>query len=346
MVSVTGNFTSRAPLHPEVLEAISRALADGWADPRKLSQSAHRAATLKAAALESIAASLGIATSALHIVGEPALLPYLAISGLVKPDTHLFYSAIDQGKIRACARAHQGPVEMLSVDSDGAIAQPPLISRSLLVIQAVNGETGISQNLSEFFDISENIVVDATHAIPDSQLIPPQGATILDATSWGGPQGLGFIALAQSEKYQYPLPHLADIKVPGSYSLPLLIGAAVALEKYHEYSAPRPALRQLLVQRLNNIDQLTVVAPHSPASPHYLSAVITGRSADELLRSLNAIGIDCDSGSACNPQDLAPSHVLHAMGISTEGHLRFRLHDGVSESDIAELVTGIGSVLN
>jgi cysteine desulfurase len=54
--------------------------------------------------------------------------------------------------------------------------------------------------------------------------------------------------------------------------------------------------------------------------------------------------MDIDSGSACSPEDLQPSHVLAAMGYETVGHLRITLHAGTTQENIDDLVQSVGEV--
>ena len=346
MLGITGNFTSRAPLAPEVLAAISTALADGWADPRKLTQSSHRAALLKKESLDLIADALSIPTSSLHICGEPALLPFLAIAGFLDDESIFAYSSIDQGKVRAVAKSHQGPQLELKVDEHGTIQIPEERISGTLVVQSVNGETGISQNLSRFINAADRIIIDATKDIPKPNFVSIADAFFLDSSSWGGPQGLGFLAITNNQKFRYPMPHIADIKVPGSYSLPLLIGAATALSHYKGQKIDRATLRSYAVQRLSTISGVEVVHTSAETSPHYLSILLADRSSEEALQELNRHGIDCDAGSACNPQDLQPSHVIAALGLPTHGHIRMTLHDGVSESDIDQFCAVLKETLS
>jgi len=60
VVRVTSNFAAESPLHPKAREAFLAALDAGWADPRKVSQAADKAAILKGHAIESIASGLGV----------------------------------------------------------------------------------------------------------------------------------------------------------------------------------------------------------------------------------------------------------------------------------------------
>jgi cysteine desulfurase len=63
---------------------------------------------------------------------------------------------------------------------------------------------------------------------------------------------------------------------------------------------------------------------------------------------LDARGIECSTGSACNAGVPEPSHVLLAMGRGDEearGSLRFSLGHTSTEADVDALVEAIGPVV-
>jgi cysteine desulfurase len=62
---------------------------------------------------------------------------------------------------------------------------------------------------------------------------------------------------------------------------------------------------------------------------------------EELLRELSIRGFDLDSGSACTSDDLAPSHVLAAMGLLTHGNIRITIHRGTTAQEIDSLANAI-----
>ena len=63
-----------------------------------------------------------------------------------------------------------------------------------------------------------------------------------------------------------------------------------------------------------------------------------------VVRDLDALGITVEAGSACSPIDLAPSHVLAAMGLPTEGAIRIRLRQEHAALDIDQLVNALAKV--
>ena len=347
MAHLTKNFTSEAPLSLAVREAISAAFEQGWADPKKLSQASGRAAILADSAKSSIAQALHTQPSQLEILGEPQLAHFIALGGYLRENTHLFTSTVDLGKIRAIARSHQGRTTQQGVDHHGAILDDGLhlTPTSLFSLQAVNGETGISQELDRWRGSAGKVVVDATSALPSSDFVSGFSATTFSAQSWGGPSALGFIAITDEKNFRYPLPHIAPIRVPGSYSLPLLIGSAIALDEMSKAVEELPTLRNYLAEALREMPSVTVLDGHAPSISNHLSIIVDGFAAEEILRALLTRDIAVDAGSACSPEDLTPSHVIASMGFPTTGHLRFTIHRGMSKLDVDDLARALQEVL-
>jgi cysteine desulfurase len=340
VVRVTGNFTSESPLHPAAREALLAAFDQGWADPKKISQSSARAAILKNQSLENIGNRLGVRPDAIEIIGEPALGHFLAIAGLLSPTQNFAYASIDKGKIRAIARAHSGPVQEMEVDSKGQISGATnLPDDTVISLQLANGETGIIQKFLPTQRVK--IAVDATASGPRLPLPENWSTALFDAQSWAGPSGIGIIAINDSG-YTYPLPRIAPIKSPGTYSLPLLIAASIALENF----APEDAeMRRYLIETFTGMAGISVVAADAKALPNKISLSIPAIAGEQLVRALAEGGADVDSGSACSAADLQPSHVLAAMGYPTTGHVRITLHSGTTHSEIDALKKAISQAI-
>jgi cysteine desulfurase len=341
VVRVTGNFTSESPLHPAAREALLAAFDQGWADPKKISQSSARAAILKNQSLENIGNRLGVRPDAIEIIGEPALGHFLAIAGLLSPTQNFAYASIDKGKIRAIAHAHSGPVQEMEVDSKGQISGATnLPDDTVISLQLANGETGIIQKFLPTHRVK--IAVDATASGPRLPLPENWSTALFDAQSWAGPSGVGILAV-NDFGYSYPLPRIAPIKSPGTYSLPLLIAASIALENF----APEDAeMRRYLIESFTGMAGISVVAADTQALPHKISLSIPGIVGEQVVRTLAEGGIDIDSGSACSAADLQPSHVLAAMGYPTTGHVRITLHSGTTHGEIDALKKAISQAIS
>lgn len=341
VVRVTGNFTSESPLPEVVRSALLAAFDQGWADPKKLSQSSGRAAILQNQALENIAEHLGVSADSIEVLGEPALGHYLAIAGLLRDDLAFAYSAIDKGKIRAIARSHRGPVTELTVNNEGSINTANIPANSVLSLQLANGETGIIQDEEELSALAQFVAVDATSSGSRVRLPRRWDTALFDAKSWNGPAGLAILAINNQSQFAYPLPRIAPIKSPGTYSLPLLIAASIALENF---TAENLSLRSFAITELSEIRGVRVVAPKAAAIASALSIVIDGCSGEQLVRELAARELDVDSGSACSPADLQPSHVLAAMGYPTAGHLHITLRSETTQAEITSLAKALAVI--
>lgn len=344
MVPVTGNFTSETPLSEIVSTAISAAFEAGWADPKKVSQASQRAKILQNHALEALSSGLGIRVDQMEIVGETELATYLCIAGFLEPNRHLAVGAIDRGKIRAFTRTHEKH-SIIPVDSNGYLNAETIAADSLLALQIVNGETGIVQDIELLKTKAEMIVLDATYSGPRIALGENWDGAIFSAHAWGGPSGLSIFAIANPQQWRYPLPHIAPIRTPGGYSLPLLLGAAVALENFKEDPTKIAALNRYLRNQIaESIPTAIIVGENSKNIPNYQTVVIPGTISEVLVRELEASSISVDAGSACSPADLAPSHVLAEMGLPTEGSLRLTLRENHTEADIDAFVKALVEV--
>ena len=344
MVPVTGNFTSETPLSEIVSTAIAAAFAAGWAEPKKLSQASKRAKILQSQALEALSSGLGVRVDQLEIVGESELATYLCIAGFLTPHQHLSVGAIDRGKIRAFTRTHENH-SIIPVDQNGYLDAEKITEDSLLTLQVVNGETGIIQDIQSLKACAKIVVLDATYSGPRIGLGDSWDGAIFTAQTWGGPSGISMMAIANPQQWRYPLPHIAPIRTPGTYSLPLLLGAAVALENFNEDAAKIESLNLYLRTQISAlIPPAIVVGQNSQTLANFLTIVIPGTVSEMLVRELEANSISVDAGSACSPADLAPSHVLAAMGLPTEGSLRITLRQEHTESDIDALVRALVEV--
>ncbi|MCD5313702.1 cysteine desulfurase family protein [Kineosporia babensis] len=83
-----------------------------------------------------------------------------------------------------------------------------------------------------------------------------------------------------------------------------------------------------------------------PGNAHF---TFPGCEGDSLLYLLDARGVECSTGSACQAGVPQPSHVLLAMGVpeaTARGALRFSLGHTSTASDVAALAEAIGPVVD
>jgi cysteine desulfurase len=344
VVRVTGNFASEGPLSPTVREALLAAFDQGWADPKKLSQASSRAAILRNQSIENIASRLGIPAATVEVLGEPNLGHFLAIAGFLKKGATFSYSSIDKGKVRAIAASQEYDSLEIPVTRQGQMRYPDSFPRqTTLNLQLVNGETGIFQSEFQGSEKSQFISIDATSSGSRIPLPAHWDSALFDARSWNGPSGISILAISNRAHFTYPLPHIAPINVPGSYSLPLLIASSIALDTFED---ARSEIRRYLADGLLNIEGVEVVGVDAPTVNHLISCTVSGVRNEVIARSLATQGIDIDAGSACSPANLQPSHVIASMGYATDGHLRFTLRSETTKEDVDQLLAALVAIIN
>jgi cysteine desulfurase len=184
-------------------------------------------------------------------------------------------------------------------------------------------------------------------------------AMTLTGHKLGGPYGVGALLLRR-EVAVTALLHGGgqerDVR-SGTIDAPAIAGFAVASElavKQQADLATRlselrdtlvAGVREVVPEAAYNGDPVSHVEHRLPGNAHL---TFPGCEGDSLLMLLDARGIECSTGSACNAGVPQPSHVLLAMGCDDEqarASLRFSLGHTSTEADVAALVEAIGPVV-
>ena len=266
---------------------------------------------------------------------------------------------------------HEGAeVEWLPVDELGrvqvegvreAIERDP-DSVAFVSLMLANNEVGTLQPVAEVAALAQAhgipVHTDAVQAV--GQVPVDFDALGVDAMTvsghkLGGPYGIGAL-LVRRETDLVPLLHGGgqerDIR-SGTLDTPATAGFAVAVE--HAVAAQPAEAERLTVLRDALVDGVLEVVPGARLSgdpvrrlPGNAHLSFHGCEGDSLLLLLDARGIDCSTGSACNAGVAEPSHVLLAMGYDDErarGSLRFTLGHTTTRAEVDTVVAQIGPVV-
>ena len=345
MVRVTGNFQSETALNSLAAQAFLAALDSGWADPKKIGQSPSRAAILRTNALESLATNLGLKADQIEISGEVGLGYFLSLGGFLAPQRKLFYGAGDRSGVIATARSHIGDSQIIPLSPEGTLdfSTVELATNSVLSFQLANGETGALNKVPEQLPKDLLIAIDATASGNREPLPEKWSSAVFDSRAWQGPAGLAVVAIADAANWKNPLPHISAVRrTYGTFSLPLLIASAVALENFKpDDKNIRKMSAKIRSEISREIPGSRIAGDLENSMAHLTSLILPGCNGEEILRGLSARGLSVDSGSACTAMNLQPSHVLAAMGLPTDGNIRITLHAETTAEEVELLINAL-----
>ena len=292
----------------------------------------------------------------------------------------LLVSAVEHHAVLDCVDflvASEGAVvSWLEVDAQGrvrpetvraAIEADPA-SVALVSVMWANNEVGTVQPVAEVVAVAhEHGIPVHTDAVQAVGAVPVDfaacGADLLTFSGHkiGGPQGIG-VLLARRDVRLVPLSHGGGQERQlrsGTLDTPAIRGLAVAVGESvgrREAEAARlVALRdRLLLGAMASSHDVTVSGDwregdglhRLPGNAHLL---VPGCDGDSLLYLLDAAGVECSTGSACQAGVPQPSHVLLAMGVPeahARGALRVTLGHTSSDADVDAFLAALPAALD
>lgn len=342
------------PLSPAAREALLAALDDGWADPGRLYREARRARLLLDSAREAVAGVLGARPDEVSFSPSGTLAAHLAVLGTVaarrRTGEHVVHSAVEHSSVLAAVRHAGGPATSVEVDRLGrvdvdAFAAALRADTALACLISASHEVGTVQPVERVAErcaaAGVPLLVDAAQTVGRAPVPPGWSLLTASAHKWGGPPGVGVLAIRTGTRWRSPLP--ADEqreagRVPGSVALPAVLSAVVGLQAAAAQAAAEDARLRPLVDRLRAgiaaVPDLEVVGDPVDRLPHLVAFSSPYVDGETLLRALDREGFSVSSGSSCSASALEPSHVLAAMGLLSHSNVRLSLHSGTTEADV------------
>jgi cysteine desulfurase len=324
---------------------------DGWADPRRLHSEGRRARALLDDARATFAETLGCRVEEVHLTAShtsslhrgvlaPAAARRRVGSGVV-------VSAVERAAVLAAARHVDPDGTPVAVDGAGrvdldawaaAVAAPGV---AVAALQHANGEVGVLQPLAEAYESARGasvpLLVDAGASLGHVDVPATWDLLAADPADWGGPAGVGVLAVRSRVRTRTVDPEDDDRWAPGGPSVPAAVAAAAALRAVvadqDGAAVARSALRDLVRQAASQVPD-TDVAGDLPALPHVLTFSCLYVDGEALVGELDRRGFAVGSGSACTSSTLEPSHVLAAMGLLTHGNVRLALPRGTTREEV------------
>ncbi|MBB2900011.1 cysteine desulfurase [Kineococcus radiotolerans] len=372
------DHASTTALRPEALEALVAGSARGAGNPSSLHSAGRRARVAVEESREALAAALGARPGEVVWTSGGTESDNLALQGLLRARRaadparrRVLLAATEHHAVLDCVRwleAHEGAlVTWLPVDGTGCLDPDALEAAlrhpddvALVSLMWANNEVGTVQPVARAAELAHAAGVplhtDAVQAVGSLPVdFAASGADLLSlsAHKFGGPVGTGALLVRRGTTL-VPLVHgggqelgvrSGTLDATGARATAAALTAALAHRP--EEAARLAALRDRLLAGLLQVPGATLRgAPPGPQRlPGNAHVTFDGCEGDSLTYLLDAAGVECSTGSACQAGVPRPSHVLLAMGLSAAeaaGALRFSLGWDSTADDVDAALAAIG----
>ncbi|TDD66695.1 aminotransferase class V-fold PLP-dependent enzyme [Jiangella aurantiaca] len=363
---------STEPLHPAARDVLLAAADEGWADPARLYGSARRARMLLDNAREIVAAVVGARPDEVTFTASGTQAIQLGMLGTVAARRRqgagprsVAVSAVEHSAVLQSAAhlaRHEGTTTTeVGVGRDGRVDAAEFAAAvgddtALACLQAANHEVGTVQPVDEVAGHCAArgvpLLVDAAQAAGRVPL--PAGWSVLTASAhkWGGPAGVGVLAIRRDVRWRSPLPddERGGGRVPGFENVPGALAAAAALRARWEEADAVAARQRELVDHIRArvpelLDDVDVVGHPTLRLPHLVTFSCLYLDGEALVTELDRAGFAISSGSSCTSSTLRPSHVLAAMGALTHGNVRVSLTRDATRADVDRFLAAVVDVV-
>ncbi|HWK24350.1 MAG TPA: cysteine desulfurase family protein [Ureibacillus sp.] len=366
METIYLDHAATSPMHPEVIEAMTKAFGQTFGNPSSIHTAGRQARKVLDDARTILARAIGAKDSEIIITSGGTEADNTAIFGVTNTlksnGKHIITTQIEHHAVLfACEKLEKQGFEVtyLPVDQSGRISiedfKNALREDTILVtIMYGNNEVGTTQPIAEIGQILKDhqaiFHTDAVQAFGLEKLnVDELQVDLLSVSSHklNGPKGIGFL-------YQRTGTPLSATFLGGSQekkrragteNVPAAVGFAKAVEiTQKEMDTKRSQYEQFRNVFLKILDNekidYKVNGNIKHSLPHVLNISFTGMEVESFLVNLDMSGVYASSGSACTAGSIDPSHVLVAMfGNNREelrNSIRFSFGLGLTEEMIKE----------
>lgn len=326
----------------EAVEAITKALTEGWANPSALYNFGIDAARELRSARTKVANALGAEPDRVFFTSGGTEADNWAILGTAKrfgkKNKHIISTATEHHAVLNTLKeleAQGYEVTYLQPNGLGQITLESLKSAlrkdtCLVSIMMVNNEVGSVMPIAQMAKLTHKLSPDAifhTDAVQGFLKVPFQaktlGADLISISSHKvhGPKGAGALYINPRLK-SFPALLLGGGQESGYRSgteaTPAILGFAAACAAIsatlRQDITQEKALLDTLIDQLGTLDGVRINGAHE--APHILSISIPGIPTQNIINILQDANICVSAGSACAKGHR--SHTLTAMGLSPE----------------------------
>ena len=363
MSQIYMDYAATTPTDKRVVEAMLPYFEEVFGNPSSLHAFGQEAGAAVEAARAKIASLLGAAPEEIVFTSGGTESDNFAIKGVAyanrKKGDHIITSAIEHRAVLETCRflAREGfQVTYLPVNGEGLVdpadVAGAMTDRTVLVsIMHADNEIGTLQPIAEIGKlVRERGICFHTDAVQTFGHLPFTADQLnidllsVSAHKLSGPKGVGMLYIRKGTRIE-PFMNGGEQErgrrastlnvtgIVGFGKAAELAGASMAAE-----AARLTALRDRFIRGLiDRIEGIRLNGHPTLRLPNNIHISVPRVEGEGMLLSLDMMGIACSTGSACSSSGIEASHVLSAIGQTSEfshGSLRLTLGRGTKESDI------------
>jgi cysteine desulfurase len=348
------------PVLPEVLEAMRPYFGEHFGNASSIHHHGQETRAAVERARDSVASLLGCRAGEIVFTSGGTESDNLAIAGLASAGDHIISSTIEHHAVlHACKHLEETSCEVTYVPVDGrGLVDPDDVRRALrsntklISIMMANNETGVLQPVEEIGKIAaEADVYFHTDAVQAAGKVPIDvkhigcHALSISGHKMHAPQGVGALYVRRGTRLQplfYGGRHERSRRA-GTENVPGIVAlgkaAELAMQGFErrddkKMSALRDRLQQGILAQVEEAGVNGDGVPRVPTTSNIYFDHIEGES---MVISLDLKGLAVSTGAACSSGAIEPSHVLMAMGLSSDrarASIRFSLGKQNTAEDI------------
>jgi cysteine desulfurase len=369
------DYAATTPTHPEVMKAMLPYFADSFGNPSSIHSLGQEAKYAIEKARNQVAALIGAKDDEIVFTGSGTEADNFAVKGVGLSKhgkgNHIITSSIEHHAVLETCKfmEEQGfSVTYLPVDSYGMVdpndVKKAITNKTILIsIMYANNEVGTIEPIAEIGNIArEADIYFHTDAVQTAGHIPVDVNKLnvnllsVSAHKLYGPKGIGALYIRQGTRIgsfmhggsQERGKRASTENVPGIVGLGK--AAEVAQQGVLEEVKKLTSLRDRLIEGiLKNIEHTQLNGHPVNRLPNNANVSINYVEGESILLNLDLAGICVSTGSACSSTDLAPSHVLVAMGLphlQAHSSLRFTLGKWTTEEEIKQVLNVLPGIVS
>lgn len=365
------DYAAATPIDPAVQSAMQPFFADDFFNPSATYLAAQDVRKKLEEARARVAHWLGARPPEIIFTAGGTEANNLAIHGIMTqfPTGNSIVSAIEHESV--LAPAHQYDCREAHVNPDGIVDIAHLLSQIddqtvLVSVMYANNEVGSIQPIRHLAQELEKVRAarrkrgnntplylhtDAAQASPYLDLHTARLGVDLMTINGGkmyGPKGSGVLFVSRTVHIRPQVfggGQESGIR-SGTENVAGCVGLGVALDvvqsRRHEETSRLQALQRLFIELLEQkLSNVVINGSRKHRLPNNVHITLPGQDNERMLVELEGYGVLAAAGSACSASNEEPSHVLRAMGVSSQNaqsSLRFTMGRYTTEAHVRAVV--------